>query len=134
MRTLLVFAVVLFATATSRAQQYRNLVVTPDPDVERVLNLFAEVSEAEEEVEGWRVQILATTDRQQLERTEADFKSTYPSVPVDWVHNSPYYKLRAGAFFTRPEADGLRQRLSREFEGVYLVKDEVTEAELLKMY
>ena len=134
MRTLLVLAVVLLVTAASQAQQYRNLVVTPDPDVERVLNLFAEVSEVEEEVEGWRVQILATTDRQQLEATEAAFKSTYPSVPVDWVHNSPYYKLRAGAFFTRPEADGLRQRLSQEFEGVYLVKDEVTEDELLKMY
>ena len=134
MRYLLALAALLLTTTVSLAQQYQNLIITPDPDVERVLNLFAEVSEAEEEVEGWRVQILATTDRQQLERTEAEFKSTYPSVPVDWVHNSPYYKLRAGAFFTRPEADGLRQRLSHEFEGVYLVKDEVTEAEILDMY
>jgi hypothetical protein len=50
------------------------------------------------------------------------------------VHNSPYYKLRAGAFFTRPEADRLRQRLSQDIEGVYLVRDEIEESEILKMY
>ncbi len=131
MRAYLVLFTLLFATALS-AQ--RNVIVTPDPDVSRVLDLFAEVSETQDKVEGWRVQILATTDRQQLETTETQFKASYPSVPVDWVHNTPYYKLRAGAFFTRREADRLRQTLSREFEGVYLVKDEVTETELLDMY
>lgn len=124
----------LLALTIPLGAQQRNLLVTPDPDVDRLLNLFAEISEAEEEVEGWRVQILATTDRQQLERTESEFKTTYPSVPIDWVHNAPYYKLRAGAFFTRAEADRLRQSLRREYEGVYLVKAEVTEEELLDMY
>ncbi len=131
MRTCLALFALFFATA---AAAQRNLIVTPDPDVSRVLNLFAEVNETEEEVEGWRVQILATTDRQQLEQTETQFRASYPSVPVDWVHNTPYYKLRAGAFFTRQEADRLRHSLSREFEGVYLVKDEVSESELLDMY
>ena len=133
MRTLPALLFLVLTTTVATAQQ-RNLIVTPDPDVDRLLNLFAEVSETEEEVDGWRVQILATTDRQQLERTENDFKATYPSVPVDWVHNAPYYKLRAGAFFTRAEADRLRQSLSRDFEGVYLVKAAVTEEELLDMY
>ena len=131
LRYSLVFA---FALATGLLTAQRSLVVTTDPDVERLLNLFADVSEREDKLEGWRVQILATTDRRQLESTERDFKSKYPSIPVDWVHNSPYYKLRAGAFFDRSEADRLRQRLMREFEGVYLVKDEVEETELLKMY
>lgn len=129
---LLCFALLLVASAL--VAQQRNLIVTPDPDVDRLLNQFAEINEVEDKVEGWRVQILATTDRRQLESTEREFKLSYPSVPVDWVHNSPYYKLRAGAFFNRREADRLRQTLSEEFEGVYLVKDEVEETELLKMY
>ncbi len=131
MRTYLALLACFLVTAGSAQQK---VIVTPDPDVARVLNLFAEVSEIQEEVEGWRVQILATTDRRLLETTETQFKASYPSVPVDWVHNTPYYKLRAGAFFTRQEADRLRHTLSREFEGVYLVKDEVSEKELLDMY
>ena len=120
--------------ATGLCAQRNSVVITPDADVTQLLNHFADVNEVQDKVEGWRVQILATTDRQQLERTERNFKSTYPSVPIDWVHNSPYYKLRAGAFYTRQEADRLRHTLTREFEGVYLVKDEVEESELLKMY
>lgn len=131
MRYLLLPALLLI-TVTLSAQ--RNLIITPDAEVSRVLDIFSEVNELEEEVEGWRVQILATTDRRRLETTERDFRAKYPSISVDWVHNSPYYKLRAGAFFTRQEAERLRQRLSREYEGVYLVKAEVEETDLLKMY
>ncbi|MCP9237664.1 SPOR domain-containing protein [Lewinella sp. JB7] len=132
MRTYCFLCFLLLSSVALTAQ--RNYRVTPDPDVARVLDVFAEVSEREDKVEGWRVQILATTDRRQLETTETAFRANYPSVPVDWVHNTPYYKLRAGAFYTRQEADQLRQTLSKEFESVYLVKDEVSEAELLKMY
>ena len=131
MRAIL-FTFSLLVSVVATAQ--RNLMITPDAEVARVLNIFSDVNELEEAVEGWRVQILATTDRQRLETTERDFRAKYPSVSVDWVHNKPYYKLRAGAFFTRQEAERLRQRLSREYEGVYLVKAEVEETELLRMY
>ena len=80
------------------------------------------------------MQILATTDRRRLETVENEFKVNYPSVPVDWVHAKPYYKLRAGAFQTKQEAERLKYTLSKQFEGVYLVKDEVEESELLRMY
>ncbi|PPK85101.1 sporulation related protein [Neolewinella xylanilytica] len=131
MRALLVLTLL---TAASAVSAQRMVAVSPDEDVSRVLNLFSDINERESKVEGWRVQLLATTDRQQLETTERKFRADYPSVTVDWVHNKPYYKLRAGAFFTRQEAERLRQNLSQEYEGVYLVKDQVEESELLKMY
>lgn len=132
MRTLVCLLLLFLTTATASAQ--RMLAITPDEDVSRVLDLFSRVNEQEDKIDGWRVQLLATTDRQQLENTEREFKVNYPSITVDWVHNKPYYKLRAGAFFTRQEAERLRQRLSQEYEGVYLVKAEVDERELLEMY
>lgn len=129
-----VLLLLLFLPAVTVLRAQRMVAITPDEDVDRVLNLFSDVNEREDKVEGWRVQLLATTDRQQLETTERKFRADYPSVSVDWVHNKPYYKLRAGAFFTRQEAERLRQNLSEEYEGVYLVKDQVEETELLKMY
>ncbi|MGB3802368.1 MAG: SPOR domain-containing protein [Lewinella sp.] len=131
MRTFLLLTIL--ATVSGLSAQ-RMVAISPDEDVSRVLDLFSEINEREDKVEGWRVQLLATTDRQQLETTEKQFRADYPSVTVDWVHNKPYYKLRAGAFFTRQEAERLRQNLSEEYEGVYLVKDQVEESELLKMY
>ena len=107
--------------------------VSTDADVQRVIDLWLESSELTTRVDGWRVQILATTDRTRLETVEQQFKVNYPSIPVDWVHTKPYYKLRAGAFRTKQEAERLKFTLGEQFEGVYLVKDEVSESELLRM-
>ena len=126
------FLLGLFATSELQAQS--AISVTPDEDVSRLLNAFIQVNAAETQTEGWRVQVLATTDRQRLESVQAQFKLNYPSIPVDWVHTKPYYKLRAGAFQTKQEAERLKYTLGRQFDGVYLVKDEVKESELLRMF
>ncbi|MEM6398181.1 MAG: SPOR domain-containing protein [Bacteroidota bacterium] len=125
---------ILLTTSTLSVLAQGNVQVTAEEPVNRLLNAFMQVNEETTTVEGWRVQILATTDRQRLETVESRFERQYPSVPVDWVHTSPYYKLRAGAFLTKLEAERLKFSLSREFEGVYLVRDEVEETELLRMY
>lgn len=131
MRSLLLLSFLLL-TAGLGAQSSVNITV--DPQVQQLLNLWADVSEVNDRVDGWRVQILATTDRSRLNTVEQQFKVNYPSIPVDWVHNKPYYKLRAGAFRTKQEAERLKATLGEQFEGVYLVKDNVRESELLRMY
>lgn len=108
--------------------------INPETGIDDLMELFQTENETETKVDGWRVQILATTDRSRLETVESAFKVNYPSVPVDWVHTKPYYKLRAGAFHTKQEAERLKFTLGRQFEGVYLVKDKVGENELLRMY
>jgi hypothetical protein len=112
----------------------QTVTVDTGPGIAALMDLFLDVNEAETKVDGWRVQILATTDRDRLNTVENQFKVNYPSGPVDWVHTKPYYKLRAGAFLTKQEAERLKFTLNRQFEGVYLVKDKVGENELLRMY
>lgn len=85
---------------------------------------FAENNKSKSYVSGWRVQIMATPDRQRLESVKQSFQYRYPSVPVDWVHSAPYYKLRAGAFSTKLEALRLKYILERDYPGIYLVKDD----------
>jgi len=86
-------------------------------------------------VPGWRVQVLATTDRQRLESVQQSFRYHYPNVPVDWQHSRPYYKLQAGAFSTKLDALRLKYILGREYEGLYLVRDEsINKQELLNYY
>ena len=124
----------LFLTAAPAVLPAQTVSITTEPGIDQLLGLFMDQSETETKVDGWRVQILATTDRNRLNTVESEFKVNYPSVPVDWVHTKPYYKLRAGAFQTKQEAERLKFTLNRQFEGVYLVKDQVGESELLRMY
>ena len=111
------------------AQQSIN--VQMDSGVKALYEVFLEQNKGSQEIDGWRLQILATTDRQRLESALQRFKNDYPSVRVDWVHTKPYYKLRAGAFATRSEAERLKYVLSRDYSGLYPVKDKINERELL---
>ena len=73
-------------------------------------------------VEGWRVQIMANTDREQVEEVLQRFRLAYPDTAADWVYDKPYYKLRAGAFRSRPEAVAFVSSLF-DFPGAYPAKD-----------
>lgn len=133
MRRFLSFLVLITLTSSALCAQ-SSVSVNADPGIDNLMELFQTENERITKVPGWRVQILATTDRGRLEAVESEFKVNYPSITVDWVHTKPYYKLRAGAFLTKQEAERLKFTLRRQFEGVYLVKDDISESQLLRMY
>ena len=102
----------------------QNIRTNEEPLITSMMDKFVEVNRATQFVEGWRIQILATTNREQLESARQRFQYRYPNVPVSWVHSSPHYKLRAGAFFFMLEALRLKYILERDYSGLYLVKDD----------
>lgn len=126
----LILGCLLVGTVTAQSVQ-----VKAEPLIEQMMNQYADQNKARTTVSGWRVQILATTDRQQLERTQQSFQYHYPNIPVHWEHSRPYYRLRAGAFRTKLDALRLKHILGREYDGLYLVRDDrINPRELLNYY
>lgn len=106
-----------------------------DPSIGKMMESYVSANKAKATVEGWRIQILATTDRQRLETVKQTFQYRYPNVPIDWVHANPYYQLRAGAFLTKLEALRLKYILEQDYSGIYLVKDDkIKPEELVNSY
>lgn len=113
----------------------QSVQVKMDPIIADMLSQYTADNKSQGTVSGWRVQILATTNRQRLESVQQSFRYHYPNVPVDWMHDRPYYKLQAGAFRTKRDALRLKYILSREYEGLYLVRDDaIAKTELLNYY
>lgn len=100
-----------------------NIQIKEEPNIAQMMNRFIEKNKATTTIEGWRVQVLATPDRQQLDRAKQVFQYKYPNIAIDWVHSNPYYKLHAGAFSTKLEAMRLQYLLRRDYPSAYLVKD-----------
>lgn len=119
-RFLIVFLVGLLSVQIAWAQ---NVKIEEEPVVTEMLEHFINVNKSKEFVEGWRVQVLATTDRQKLESARMAFSYRYPSISSSWEHSKPYYKLRAGAFASKLETLRLLYLLKPEYPGAYLVKD-----------
>ncbi len=121
-RFLVVVVVLLIAICGQVDGQ--NIITKEEPLISEMMQKFAELNKSSGNIEGWRIQILATTDRQKMENVKQTFQYRYPSIPVDWIHNKPYYKLRAGAFATKLEALRLKYILDEDYPGTYPVKDD----------
>ncbi|MDX1666612.1 MAG: SPOR domain-containing protein [Saprospiraceae bacterium] len=119
-RYLFLFLASFFSAASLTGQ---NVTLDIDPPIRQMMDHYIETNKANPFVEGWRIQILATTDRQKLESAMRNFRYRYPNIAVDWVHAEPYFKLRAGAFETKMEATRMLYILKRDFPGAYRVVD-----------
>ncbi|MBP7184336.1 MAG: SPOR domain-containing protein [Saprospiraceae bacterium] len=75
-------------------------------------------------VSGWRVQLLSTTDRRQMDNVNKDVSLRYPMIYTKWEHTEPYYKVVAGAFLNRFDAYHLMSILKKDYPGAYPTKDE----------
>lgn len=128
---LLLFIGLVLVTINSSAQ---DVVVNEEVGVTEIMEHFTDVNKSRTNVEGWRIQILATTDRQKMERSKQVFQYRYPNIPVNWEHSKPYYKLRAGAFATKLEAIRLLYLLKEDYPSAYPAKDKKIRPEEMAGY
>lgn len=83
------------------------------------------------EVRGFRVQILATTDRRQMETIQREYERRYPDYPIHFAHNEPYWYLKTGAFLSNQKARAFMKELGREYPASIVVSDMIKGEEFL---
>jgi hypothetical protein len=92
--------------------------------VDQMMNTYVEMNKSQENTEGWRIQLLATTDRQKMETELQRFRTLYPNISVDWVHSKPYYKIRAGAFRSKLDAYRILYLIKQDYAAAYPAMDQ----------
>lgn len=100
----------------------QEIQLNEDPKVAQLFRNWTNSNRANPRVDGWRVQIMATTDREQVEEARRRFRAQHPDVPAEWTHEKPYYKLRAGAFRSKLQALAFMATLTG-YVGAYPAKD-----------
>jgi len=101
----------------------QNIQVEEEYNVSRMMARFGELNKMRSTVPGWRIQLVATTDRRKMEATREAFMKKYPDITIDWQHAKPYYRLRAGAFKTKLEAMRVLDRLKKDYPSAFPAKD-----------
>lgn len=113
-------AIISSCTVTITAQ---NITLNEQAAISQMMQRFVEINRATIAVDGWRIQLLATTDRTKMDSAMRNFQSRYPNIAVDWVHERPYYKLRAGAFTSKLEATRVLYSLKKDYPSAYPAQD-----------
>jgi len=105
--------------------------VVEDPAVTQMMESFIEYNKAHQNVRGWRIQILVTTDRRQMETTRREFEMTYPDYKISYRHENPFYHLKTGAFLTQASARPFLRLMQENYSSAFIVSDEIDVEEVL---
>lgn len=124
---------VLLAICFTITNAQGNITEKVDPSIASLMKRYVDSNKSTKTVSGWRIQILATTDRQRVEEALNKFESLYPNIAADWIQSKPYYKLRAGAYTSKQEAIAAQYMLKNDYPTAYPVQDnEIKPEELIK--
>jgi hypothetical protein len=86
-----------------------------DPAITAMMNRWKQTNLENQEVQGWRIQLIATVDRRQAEAMKRQFEKQYPEYPVHLIHNDPYFHLKFGAFTSMQKAQAYIQKVRADF-------------------
>lgn len=120
------FALAILFPAVSPLNAQKGLVIREDQDVKQFIDQSLEKIKANEKVSSWRVQVLATNDRAEVETQQKSIELKYPGIDIDWTHDRPVYKLRMGYYPTRVKAMELLYLLKADFPTAFIVQDHQT--------
>jgi len=121
MKKMLLF--VLIVTNCALLADAQNVTIKEDFPIAKMMETYISKNKTTYQIEGWRIQILATTDRRKMEESKSKFLLNYPQISVDWTHSKPYYRLRAGAFSSKLDAVRLLHVLKEDYPSAYPAKD-----------
>jgi hypothetical protein len=117
-----IYLLLCFALCFAKTVWTQDVQLNEDPKVTQVISNWVSSNRATPRIEGWRVQIMASTDRSSVEQARIRFRSEYPEVAATSVQEQPYYKLRVGAFRSKQEALFFMAQLTGR-TGAYPIKD-----------
>lgn len=74
---------------------------------------------------GYRVQIYTGTDRRGAYDAQAKFHEQFPDVHTYVIYSEPNFKVRAGDFRTRLEAEKMEEDLKKSFSGMFIITEKI---------
>jgi hypothetical protein len=123
----------LFGLKTGFAQNATpdtaTVIVHKDPRVDALAKKQASVNAAIKKasarsMKGYRLLVVNTNKRNEAIDAKTKIYTYFPDLKAYLVYQTPYFKLKAGNFKTREEADRYRKTMNSIFpKGVFIIND-----------
>ncbi len=133
---LLVFLVVVMKTAFSQENttsfppnQTIAVIVHKDPRIDILVKKQSSINTAVKKasarsMRGYRLMIINTNKRNEAIDAKTKIYTYFPELKAYLSYQSPYFKLKAGNFKTRDEAEKYRKMMTTMFpKGVFILND-----------
>ena len=127
-----IFLVLLIFSIKSLIAQdssYSSVIIHKDPRIDLLIKKEAEINLANRKAaartaHGYRLMVVNTNNREEALQAKTKIYTYFPEIKSYLVYQSPYFKLKAGNFRTREEAEKYQKDFSNYFpKGVFIVND-----------
>ncbi|MBS1524230.1 MAG: SPOR domain-containing protein [Bacteroidetes bacterium] len=111
----------------SSAQTRGKVEVVKDPRIDTLIARRAELNKSVglDQVMGYRVQIFTGSNRREAYDAQAKFQQQFPDIRSYIIYNEPNFKVRAGDFRTKLEAEKFQDQLKKWFSGTFIITEKI---------
>ena len=112
-----------------RDQDSNSVVVHKDPRINLLVKKQAIINEvtsrdSRRTDKGFRLMIISTNSRDEAIAAKTKVYTYFPEMKAYFWYQSPYYRVKAGNFKDRKDAEAYQRRLNTYFpKGVFIMKD-----------
>ena len=116
-------------TAWAAQVDSNSVVIHKDPRLDSLVKrqaIINEVSSRENRKtdKGFRLMIISTNNREEAYAAKTKVYTFFPELKAYMWYQSPYFRLKAGNFKDKKDAESYQKKLNRYFpKGVFIMKD-----------
>jgi hypothetical protein len=118
--SIIFFAIFGLLNHQNISAQQGTVVINQDSEISELLELKKQVNKSGKSINLLTIQIYSG-NRSGAENAKTKFLSKYGGFTIDLSYETPFYRVRAGRFKSRLEADRALLRFKREFSGAFIL-------------
>ena len=123
-----ILLMILFAATASIAfaQSNGSVNVSQDDRIESLISKQRQLYKLDSSFSGYRIHIFMEIGNEALKHAEdvkKQFEKTFPDIPIYLTYAEPYFRLRAGDFRNRVEAEKCLRRIKPKFKEAFVTAD-----------
>ncbi len=108
---------------TSGNRLDKGVLIFKDPRIDYLQKVYSGKYRVKQEVKRiYRVQLTATKSRTEINEQKTQFSAKYPGIPVFISFDPPTFKLRAGNFVSRQDAQQFLNEVRKMFPSSFVVE------------
>lgn len=127
---LILFPFLSVAQIDTTLSEYGSITSINETGINTLVNKYEAILKAKNGVDGWRVQIMFKTKKEEIQQLKITFIKLYPGIPAYLKYEAPYYRLRVGNCRTKLEAIKIKQEISKNFPDAYAVPEIINFSQL----
>jgi len=114
-----------FVSIQNYAQQTKGTVtIETSARIDEIVVKKKEYNKNLKSIKGYKIQLFYGSEKKTYELSD-EFKDTYPNIPTKITFSSPDWKLQAGNFKTRLEADNALLDIKKDFPSAIILATDI---------